>query len=135
MQIHFVWTYHYKGEANPERVPAVGALWDHDGLTVNCYHHGWSFTHGTPAHTHRHTQCPCYFIPTFTLCSKKRMKAPADEGLDALSSDWCHVHGHGLRGSEPVGVVITGCKVAYVVDIAEEEGHWTELPQTTACCT
>lgn len=55
MQMKPVWAYHHKGVANPERVPAVGARWDHDGLTVNCYHHGWSFTHSTPAHTHTHT--------------------------------------------------------------------------------
>lgn len=55
MRINLVWTYHYKGVANPERVPAVGALWDHDGLTVNCYHHGWSFTHSTPVHVQTHT--------------------------------------------------------------------------------
>lgn len=65
----------------------------------------------------------------------RNVQAPADEGLDALSSDRCHAHGHGLGGSEPIGVVITGSKVAHVVDITEEEGHWAELPQATACCT
>lgn len=60
---------------------------------------------------------------------------PADEGLDALPSDGCHAHGHGLGGGEPVRVVVTGGKVAHVVDVAEEEGHWAELPQAAACRT
>lgn len=123
---------------SPSRRGTVGSWWsDCELLSPWLELH----TQHTCAHvrTHTYTQCPRYLIPSFTLCSKKRRnrnsKEPADEGLDALSSDWCHAHGHGLRGSEPVGVVITGCKVAHVVDIAEEEGHWTELPQTTACCT
>lgn len=53
---------------------------------------------------------------------------PADEGFDAFTSDRCHAHGHGLRGGEPVGVVITGGKVAHIVDVTEQEGHGAELP-------
>lgn len=53
---------------------------------------------------------------------------PADEGFDAFTSDRCHAHGHGLRGGEPVGVIITGGKVAHVVDVTEQEGHGAELP-------
>lgn len=91
---------HDKGVANPQRVPAMRAWRDHDGLTVNCYDHGWGFTHSTPA----------------------------DEGFDAFTSDGCHAHGHGLRGGEPVGVVIAGGKVAHIVDVTEQEGHGAELP-------
>ena len=47
-------SYHDKRISDPERIPAVRARWDHDCLTVNCYHHGWGFTHSTPAHTHTH---------------------------------------------------------------------------------
>lgn len=57
---------------------------------------------------------------------------PADERFDAFTSDGCHGHGHGLRGGEPVGVVITGGKVAHVVDVTEQEGHGAELFQTAA---
>lgn len=32
---------------------------------------------------------------------------PANKGFDAFTSDRCHAHGHGLRGGEPVGVVVT----------------------------
>lgn len=53
---------------------------------------------------------------------------PANEGFDALTSDRCHAHGHGLRGGEPVGVVITGSKVAHIVYVTEQEGHGAELP-------
>lgn len=53
---------------------------------------------------------------------------PADEGFDAFTSDGCHAHGHGLRGGEPVGVVIAGGKVAHIVDVTEQEGHGAELP-------
>ena len=49
-------SYHDKRISDPERIPAVRARWDHDCLTVNCYHHGWGFTHSTPAHTHTHTR-------------------------------------------------------------------------------
>lgn len=52
---------------------------------------------------------------------------PADEAFDAVTSDRCHAHGHGLGGGEPVGVVITGGKVAHVVDVTEQEGHGAEL--------
>lgn len=61
--------------------------------------------------------------------------APANEGFDALTSDRCHAHGHGLGGSEPVGVVIAGGKVAHIVNVTEQEGHGAELPQTAACRT
>lgn len=53
---------------------------------------------------------------------------PADERFDAFAGDGCHAHGHGLRGGEPVGVVITGGEVAHIVDVAEQEGHGAELP-------
>lgn len=52
--------------------------------------------------------------------------APADERLDALSSDGGHGHGHGLRRGQPVRVVVAGGKVADVVDVAEHEGHGAE---------
>lgn len=95
---------HDKRVANPQRVPAVWTRWDHDGLTVDCDDHGRGFTHSTPA----------------------------DEGFDAFTSDGCHAHGHGFRGGEPVGVIITGRKVTHVVDVTEQEGHGAELPQTAA---
>lgn len=60
---------------------------------------------------------------------------PADERFDAFPSDGCHAHGHGLRGGEPVGVVITRCKIAHIVDVAEQEGHGAELPETAASRT
>ena len=55
---------------------------------------------------------------------------PADVGFDALSSDGVHGHGHGFRRGQPIGVVVAGGKVTDVVDVAEEEGHGAELPQT-----
>ncbi len=51
---------------------------------------------------------------------------PADEGLDALSGDGGHGHGHGLRCGQPVRVVVTGGKVADIVDVAEHERHSAE---------
>lgn len=54
---------------------------------------------------------------------------PADERLDVLAGDRCHVHGHGLRCGQPVGVVITGGKVADIVDVAEHVGHGAESGQ------
>lgn len=53
---------------------------------------------------------------------------PADKGLDALTRDGCHAHGHGFRGGEPVGIIITRCKIANIVDVAEQEWHRAELP-------
>lgn len=64
----------------------------------------------------------------------KRHK-PADEGFNALAGDWSHAHGHGLWRGEPVRIVITRCKVTYVVDVAEEERHRAELPQAATGCT
>lgn len=58
----------------------------------------------------------------------RKADIPADEGFDAFTSDRCHAHGHGLRGGEPVGVIVTGGKVAHVVDVTEQEGHGAELP-------
>lgn len=60
--------------------------------------------------------------------------APADERLDALSSDGGHGHGHGLRRGQPVRVVVAGGKVADVVDVAEHEGHGAEPAQAAASC-
>lgn len=60
--------------------------------------------------------------------------APADERLDALSSDGGHGHGHGLRRGQPVRVVVAGGKVADVIDVAEHEGHGAEPAQAAASC-
>jgi len=95
---------HHEGVSYPQSRPARRATGNLDGLTVDCNHHGWSFTHCTPA----------------------------DERLDALSSDGGHGHGHGLGCGQPVGVVVAGGKVADVVDIAEHEGHGAEPAQTAA---
>lgn len=73
---------------------------------MDCNHHGWSFTHHTPA----------------------------DEGLDAFSANGGHGHGHGLQRRQPVGVVVTGGKVTDVVDVAEHEGHGAESVQTASGC-
>lgn len=59
---------------------------------------------------------------------------PADERLDALSSDGGHGHGHGLGCRQPVRVVVAGGEVADVVDVAEHEGHGAEPAQAAASC-
>lgn len=95
---------HHKGIANPERGPATGALRDLNGLAVHGHHHGWRLTHCTPAN-----------------------KWP-----NIVPSDGRHGHGHGLRGGQPVGVIVPGGEVADVVDVAEEEGHGAELAQAAS---
>lgn len=55
--------------------------------------------------------------------------SPADERPDVVPGDGRHGHGHGLGRGQPVGVVVPGGKVAHVIDVAEEEGHRTELAQ------
>lgn len=92
---------HDEGVANPEGGPAIGARRDLDGLAVHGHHHGWRLTHRTPA----------------------------DERPDVVPGDGRHGHGHGLGRGQPVGVVVPGGKVAHVIDVAEEEGHRTELAQ------
>lgn len=57
---------------------------------------------------------------------------PADVRLDALSSHSLHRHRHGSRSGQPVGVVVTGSKVADVVYVAEHERHGAESAQTAA---
>ena len=73
------------------------------------------FILNTHTHTHTHT--------------------PANEGLDVLSGDRGHTHGHGLRRGQPEGVVVPRGKVTDVVDVAEEERHGAELPQATPSST
>lgn len=68
-----------------------------------------------------------------TLCSLLlSQRLPADERPDALSCNGSHGHGHGLRCGQPIGVVIAGCKVADIVDVAEHEGHGAEPAKTAA---
>ena len=55
--------------------------------------------------------------------------SPANEWSDIVTGDGRHRHGHGLRGGQPVGVVISGGEVAHVVDVTEQEGHRAELAQ------
>lgn len=93
---------HDKGIANPKGRPPGGTLWNLDGLAVHGHHHGRCLTHSTPA----------------------------NEGSDIVPSDGRHRHGHGLGSGQPVGVVISGCKVADIVDVAEEKGHRAKLAQT-----
>lgn len=45
-----VMSYHHEGISYPQSFPARRASGDLDGLTVDCNHHGWSFTHCTPRH-------------------------------------------------------------------------------------
>lgn len=71
------------------------------------------------------------FLPQSCVCSDG-LDSPADEGPDVLPRDGSHGHGHGLRGGQPVRVVVAGREVADIVDVTEEEGHGTELPQTAA---
>ena len=71
------------------------------------------------------------FLPQSCVCSDG-LDSPADEGPDVLPGDGSHGHGHGLRGGQPVRVVVAGRKVADVVDVTEEEGHGAELAQTAA---
>lgn len=71
------------------------------------------------------------FLPRWCVCSDG-LDSPADEGPDAVPGDGSHGHGHGLRGGQPVGVVVAGGEVADVVDVTEEEGHGAELPQAAA---
>ncbi len=51
-----VTSYHHEGVSYPQRFPIRRASGNLDGLTVNCNHHGWSFTHWAPTHTRTHTR-------------------------------------------------------------------------------
>lgn len=55
--------------------------------------------------------------------------SPANKWSDIVPGDGRHGHGHGLGCGQPVGVVVSGGEVTHVVDVAEEEGHRTELAQ------
>lgn len=68
----------------------------------------------------------------FFFCTTKSL--PANKRFDALSSDGSHGHRHGFRCGQPVRVVVAGSEVAYVVDVAEHEGHSAESAQTAASC-
>lgn len=58
--------------------------------------------------------------------------SPANKRPNVVPSDGCHRHWHGLRSGQPVGIVISGGEVADIVDIAEQEGHRTELAQAAS---
>lgn len=98
---------------------------------MDCNHHGWSFTHCTPTHNDQNSAPHLLLyrtlesrLPLFTI--------PADEGLDALSCDGGHGHGHRFRRGQPIGVVVAGGEVADVVYVAEHERHGAEPAQTAA---
>lgn len=95
---------HHEGVSDPQKIPVVWTRRNLNGLTVDRDDHGWDFTHCTPA----------------------------DEGLDALSSDGGHGHRHGLLRGQPVRVVVTRGEVTHVVDVTEHEGHRAEATQTAA---
>ena len=61
--------------------------------------------------------------------------APRDELLDLLRLDGGHHLRHGLGGAEPVAVVVATGVVAYVVQVAEHEGHSRESLKARAGCT
>lgn len=52
--------------------------------------------------------------------------------LNVPSLDGSHHHGHGLRGGEPVWVVIPLREVTNIVQVAEEVWHCAELPEATS---
>ncbi len=117
--------HHDKRVSNPERIPATRAGWDLDGLTVHRYHHSRSLTNCTSV-TGKHAHEKDSYSRKYQTI--QRNHKPADEGFDALTGNRGHAHGHGLWRGEPVGIVITRSKVTYIVDVAEEERHWAELP-------
>lgn len=102
---------------------------------MDCNHHGWSFTHCTPTGKTPTTGplTSCFILTVDTL--PPLFPLPADERLDALSSDGGHGHGHGLWRGQPIGVVVAGGEVADVVDVAEHERHGAEPAQTAASRT
>lgn len=98
---------------------------------------GASHTEHLYAHKHmkQHTTLVSDIIFVHMDQLQQNANVPADEGFDAFTSNRCHAHGHRLRGGEPVGVIITGGKVANVVDVTKQEGHGAEFPQAAACRT
>lgn len=62
------------------------------------------------------------------------LNSPANKRSNIVPSDGCHRHWHGLWSGQPVGIVISGSEVADIVDIAEQEGHGTELAQAASSC-
>lgn len=46
-------SYHHEGITNPERIPSLRTTGNLDGLTVDCNHHGRSFTYCTSGKEHR----------------------------------------------------------------------------------
>lgn len=95
---------HHEGVANPERIPSLRTMGNLDGLTVNCNHHGWSFTYCTST----------------------------NKWLDVLALQGLHAHWHGLWGGQPVRIVISWSKVANIIDVAEHERHGTEATKAAA---
>lgn len=128
-----VMSYHHEGISDPQSFPVRRASGNLDGLTVDCNHHGWSFTHCTPTHMTQQWQIKClassFIQPLFLL---PLSTLPADVRLDALSGEGSHGHGHGFRRGQPVGVVVAGGEVTDVVDVAEHKGHGAEPAQTAA---
>lgn len=62
------------------------------------------------------------------------LHSPANKRSNIFPGDGCHRHWHGRWSGQPVGIVISGGEVADIVDIAEQEGHRTELAQAASSC-
>lgn len=60
------------------------------------------------------------------------LHSPANKRSNIFPGDGCHRHWHGCWSGQPVGIIISGGEVADIVDIAEQEGHRTELAQAAS---
>lgn len=97
---------HDETVADPQFLPSSRTRGNGHGLTVDCYHSGGRFAHGTSGDVSGHL----------------------------VGRDGHHHHRHGLLGGQPVAVVAAARVVAHLVQVAEHERHRGELEQATARC-
>ena len=99
-------TYHGKAVANPHPAPALGTIRHNVTLTVYCHDVWRGFTDG----------------------------AATDVWLDLVVSNGVHHGRHGLRGRQPVAVVITWGHSAAVVKVTEHKRHGAESGEAGTSC-
>lgn len=86
-------SYHHEGVSYPQSFPTCGTTGNLDGLTVDCNHHGWSFTHCTPGRTNPNRKLSTLHLSTSTfqfsapyhpyLLMKGLMPSPVTGAMDA----------------------------------------------------
>lgn len=129
---YFFAPYHDERKSFPKRNPAMRTGGNVSGLTVNSYGNRRTFTDSASVTQssewwHRHF-LHCDMLPTAPLQMKwftwshhktKGLNLPANIRLQGPASNWSHVHWHQSWCWQPVWIIISRCKITYIIDVTE----------------